>query len=188
MGLIEIIIIGIGLAMDAFAISICKGLSIKEINLQKAIVISSYFGIFQAGMPVMGYVLSKRFENFVTSIDHWIAFFLLFFIGLNMIKDAFEKKEDKNLENDDMGFKEMVMLSVATSIDALAVGITFAFLNVDIFSSTIIIGIITFIISLLGVFIGKRFGDIFEKKAEVLGGIILILIGIKILAQHLFFT
>ena len=184
MGIVEIIFIAIGLAMDAFAVSVCKGLSMKKMSWKKAIIIALYFGIFQALMPVIGYALGIGFEESIKFIDHWIAFGLLAFIGGNMIKEALSKEEDDN-QNDDVNFKTMVVLAVATSIDALAVGVTFAFLNVNLILAISIIGILTFIISLLGVKIGNVFGDKFEKKAELAGGIILILIGLKILLEHL---
>ncbi len=182
--MIGIILIAIGLAMDAFAVSVCKGLSMKKISIKKLLIIALYFGIFQALMPVIGYFLGESFENLVTSIDHWIAFILLLFIGINMLKEAFGKSEDDN-KNDDTGFKTMIILGLATSIDALAVGITFAFLEINIFVIATIIGVITFIISAIGVVIGNKFGDKYEKKAEILGGVILILMGIKILLEHL---
>ena len=150
MGIIEVLLIGIGLAMDAFAVSICKGLWVKKLNLKKAIIIGLYFGIFQAVMPIIGFFLGKGFEDLVIQIDHWIAFFLLLFIGANMIKEVFKKEEDIN---DDISFKTMIILAVATSIDALACGITFAFLGVNIWFSALLIGIITFAISIIGVFI-----------------------------------
>ena len=169
--------------MDAFAVSICKGLSMKKIILKKAIIIALYFGFFQALMPVIGYFLGTTFSNLVTSIDHWIAFGLLTIIGGNMIKESFDDEEEKR--NDKVDFKTMIILSIATSIDALAVGITFAFLKVNIILSVIFIGTITFLISLIGVKIGNKFGDKFQNKAELLGGITLILIGLKILLEHL---
>ncbi len=153
MGIIEILLIGIGLAMDAFAVSICKGLSMKKLSLKKAIIIGAYFGIFQAGMPIIGYFLGKSFENLVLQIDHWIAFILLLFIGLNMIKEVFGKEENVD---DDISFKTMVVFAVATSIDALACGITFAFLGANIWLSAFLIGIITFAISVIGVFIRRQ--------------------------------
>ena len=183
MKFLEIFLIGIGLAMDAFAVSICKGLSMKKINYKKTIIIALYFGIFQAIMPVIGYFLGTTFESLVTQIDHWIAFILLGIIGINMIKEAFSK-ESENC-NDKVDFKTMILLAIATSIDALAVGITFAFLKTEILSAVTMIGIITFILSLIGVNIGNKFGDKHEKNAEILGGIILILMGIKILIEHL---
>lgn len=182
MTLLEILLIAIGLAMDAFAVSICKGISLKKMNWKKAIIVALYFGIFQALMPVIGYILGSAFEVFVTKIDHWIAFALLAFIGVNMLKDAFTNNTDNLNENVD--FKTMIILAIATSIDALAVGITFAFLQVNIAISSVIIGIVTFIISIIGVKIGNKFGDKYERKAEVVGGFILIFMGIKILLEH----
>ncbi len=182
MGLIEIILIGIGLAMDAFAVSICKGLSMKKMDWKKAIIIGLYFGGFQALMPAIGYFLGIGFETKIKNIDHWVAFILLSFIGINMIKEAFQENDKDADENID--FKTMIILSIATSIDALTVGITFAFLNVNIFLAISIIGIITFIISSIGVKIGNVFGDKYESKAEITGGVILILIGLKILLEH----
>ena len=183
MSLIEICFISIGLAMDAFAVSICKGLSMKRINIKKMIVIALYFGIFQAGMPVIGYFLGTAFESFVTNIDHWIAFILLSIIGINMIRESFDAEDEK--KNDNVDFKTMIVLAIATSIDALTVGITFAFFNINIIVAILIIGIITFIMSIFGVKIGNKFGDKFQNKAELLGGIILILMGLKILLEHL---
>ncbi len=183
MTLTEIILISIGLAMDAFAVSICKGLSIKKINWKVICIVGLYFGIFQAGMPIIGYFLGKGFESFVTKIDHWIAFILLSFIGINMIKEAFSK--DENINGDDLSFKTMIILAIATSIDALAVGITFAFFDVNIIFSISMIGIITFILSAIGVILGNKFGNKYEKKSQLLGGLILIIIGIKILIEHL---
>lgn len=180
---IEILLIGIGLAMDAFAVSIYKGLSMKSMSWRKALIVGLYFGTFQALMPVIGYFLGATFENLVTQIDHWIAFALLTFIGSNMLKEAFTKNEENR--NDNVDFKTMIILAIATSIDALAVGITFAFLKVDIILATIIIGIVTLIICIIGVKLGNKFGDKYERKAEVVGGAILILIGLKILLEHL---
>ncbi len=168
--------------MDAFAVSICKGLSMKKININKIVIIALYFGIFQAIMPLIGYFLGKGFENFVTQIDHWIAFVLLLFIGANMIKDSFNDNED---ENDDTGFKTMIILAIATSIDALAIGITFAFLGTNIVLATSIIGVVTFALSAIGVIIGNRFGNRYEKVAKIIGGTILIIMGAKILFEHL---
>lgn len=184
MGIIEILLLGVSLSMDAFAVSICKGLSMKKINWKKAIIIGIYFGIFQALMPAIGYFLGSTFESFVTNIDHWIAFILLALIGGNMIKEAFSEKETESY-NDNVDFKTMVVLAIATSIDALAVGITFAFLNVNLLLAISLIGITTFIISLLGVKLGNKFGSKYEKKAQITGGIILIIIGLKILLEHL---
>ena len=169
--------------MDAFAVSVCKGISMKKMNWKKACIIGLWFGGFQALMPTLGYFLGSAFESLVTNIDHWIAFILLAIIGGNMIKEAFSK--DKEESNDDISFKTMLMLAIATSIDALAVGITFAFLNVNLLLSISMIGIITFVISIIGTKVGNRFGNKYEKNAELAGGIILILIGLKILLEHL---
>jgi putative Mn2+ efflux pump MntP len=169
--------------MDAFAVSICKGLSMKKMEWKKAGIIGLYFGGFQALMPVIGYLLGKSFESKITSIDHWIAFVLLAFIGLNMIREAFSKEEEK--ADDKIDFKTMFVLAVATSIDALSVGITFAFLNVNLILAISLIGIITFILSIIGVKVGNVFGDKYEAKAEFVGGVILILLGVKILLEHL---
>ena len=184
MEIIEILLLGISLSMDAFAVSVCKGLSMKEINWKKAIIIGLYFGIFQALMPVIGYILGSTFESLVTNIDHWIAFVLLVLIGGNMIREALSKEENDNY-NDDVDFKTMSILAIATSIDALAIGITFAFLNVNVSFAVTLIGITTFIISLIGVKLGNKFGSNYKSKAWIAGGIVLILIGIKILLEHL---
>ena len=183
MELFEIIVIAIGLAMDAFAVSVCKGLSMKKIDWKKAIIIAVYFGIFQALMPVLGYFLGSSFSAFVQKVDHWIAFILLSIIGVNMIKESTDDEVEKR--NDNVDFKTMVVLAIATSIDALAVGVTFAFFEVNILIAISIIGIITFILSIFGVIIGNKFGDKFQNKAEFAGGIILIIIGLKILLEHL---
>ena len=183
MGLIEIIFIGIGLAMDAFAVSVCKGLSMKKFDLKIGIIIALYFGAFQAIMPLIGYLLGSNFQELVISVDHWIAFFLLGIIGVEMIKDSFNKDNEDG--NDKIDVKTMLILSIATSIDALAVGVTFAFLETNIFPAISIIGVITFLLSFLGVKIGKKFGDKLKVKAQLMGGIILIVIGIKILLEHL---
>ena len=183
MGIFEILLIALGVAMDAFAVSVCKGLSMKKLNIKKTIIIGLYFGISQAIMPLLGYFLGSRFQNIVMDIDHWIAFILLGFIGISMIKEAFEN-ENENI-NDDVSFKIMSILAIATSIDALAIGITFAFFEINLNLAILIIGIVTFFISILGVKIGNKFGSKYENKAEIVGGIILILIGVKILLEHL---
>ena len=174
MELFEIVVIGIGLAMDAFAVSVCKGLSMKKLDWKKAIIIALYFGIFQALMPVLGYFLGSTFSSFVQQVDHWIAFILLAIIGGNMIKDSTDDEEEKR--NDKVDVKTMVLL---------AIGVTFAFFEVNLLLSISIIGIITFVLSVLGVIIGNKFGDKFQNKAELAGGIILIIIGLKILLEHL---
>ena len=163
MGAIEILLISIGLAMDAFAVSVCKGLAMKKMSWKKAIIIGLYFGIFQAVMPVIGYFLGTTFEKFITNVDHWVAFILLVGIGINMVKEAFDKESENR--NDNVDVKTMLVLSIATSIDALAIGITFACLKIHIVMPVITIGLITFIISVIGVKIGNRFGDKYEKKA-----------------------
>ena len=183
MGIVEMLLISIGLAMDAFAVSICKGISMKKMDWKKAIIIGIWFGVFQASMPIIGYFLGMTFEEIIISIDHWIAFVLLSFIGIKMIKETFNK--DSESCNDDTSFKSMLILAIATSIDALAVGVTFAFLNVNIILAVSLIAIITFVISCIGVKLGNVFGDKYEKKAELTGGIVLILIGLKILLEHL---
>jgi putative Mn2+ efflux pump MntP len=183
MGIFDIILLAVSLSMDAFAVSICKGLSMRKIDYFKAIIIGFYFGFFQGFMPLIGYFLGSAFQNFVTSVDHWIAFILLSIIGLNMIKESFSNEED-NL-NDKVDFKTMIVLAIATSIDALAVGISFAFYKVNIFTSIFLIGIITFIISIIGVFVGNKFGSKYKNKAEIVGGVVLIIIGLKILLKDL---
>ena len=183
MSLLEIILISVGLAMDAFAVAVCKGLAMKHGSTKKGIIIAIYFGAFQAIMPLIGYLLGIRFEKAIETIDHWIAFGLLTAIGINMIKESL--KNDENDINDDVGFKTMFILALATSIDALAVGVTFAFLRTNIFIPLIFIGIITFVLSFIGVKIGNKFGDKLKNKSEKLGGVILILMGIKILLDHL---
>lgn len=184
MGIIELLFIGIGLSMDAFAIAICKGLGMRKLNLKQGVVIALFFGGFQALMPMLGWLLGSQFEAYIVSVDHWIAFVLLSFIGGKMIWDAVKGGDDGE---GSYGFsiKELFLLSIATSIDALAVGVTFAFLRTPILSSAFIIGCTTFVISLAGVFIGHKFGSRFEKGAEITGGVMLILIGFKILLEHL---
>lgn len=183
MGLTEIIILSIGLSMDAFSVAMCKGLSMQKMSRKKAIIIALYFGIFQAIMPLIGYGLGIKFQQSIVNIDHWIAFILLTIIGINMIKEIWNEAENEN--NDNIDFKNMIILAIATSIDALAIGITFAFLKCNIVFSVTCIGIITFILSLIGVKIGNMFGAKYEKKAQLVGGLILILLGIKILLEHL---
>ena len=183
MNYLEIILISIGLGMDAFAVAVCKGLAMKHGNSKKGAIIAVYFGVFQSLMPLIGFLLGMRFEKAIQSIDHWIAFILLSVIGINMIKESVKRDDEKI--NDDVSFKTMIILAIATSIDALAVGVTFAFLQVKIFSSILTIGIITFFMSYIGVKIGNKFGDKLKNKSEIVGGIILIFMGIKILLDHL---
>lgn len=183
MGITELIIIAIGLSMDAFAVSIGKGLALPRVRYRHALCAGLWFGGFQALMPVAGYLLGSAFAAFVEAWDHWISFILLAYIGINMIKEAFESK----VESKDKGFaiRIMFLLAVATSIDALAVGVSLAFLNASILSSAMVIGFTTFLFSAAGVYIGNLFGNRYRKTAECIGGVILIAIGIKILIEHL---
>ncbi|NNJ29849.1 manganese efflux pump MntP [Lacrimispora defluvii] len=185
MSLLELFIIALGLSMDAFAVSICKGLCMPQMNWKNAVIAGLYFGGFQAGMPVMGYLLGSQFKEAITSYDHWIAFFLLGIIGINMIKESFSK-EEVECADCSLDPKNMFMLAIATSIDALAVGVTFAFLKVQIIPAVSFIGATTFTLSIAGIIVGNVFGSRFKSKAEFSGGIILIVMGVKILFQHLF--
>lgn len=184
---IELFLLGVGLAMDAFAVSICKGLSMTKVNKLQAVIIGLFFGGFQALMPLVGWLLGVGFQQYIEAVDHWVAFALLAFIGGKMIFEAFspEDTEQENKMDRPLNIKEMIVLAFATSIDALAVGVTFAFLDYPIFESISIIGVVTFIISVLGVFIGNFFGSKYKNKAEFAGGVILILIGLKILLEGL---
>lgn len=179
---LEIIFIGIGLSMDAFAVSICKGLAIKKITWKQPLKIASFFGLFQAIMPLLGYFLGTTFQHLVSTISHWIAFILLTFIGINMIKESATAKN--KISYNALNIKDLIMLSLATSLDALAVGITFSFFHSSILLASLIIGAITFIICTIGVLIGNKFGNHFQNSAEIIGGIILIVIGLKILFDH----
>lgn len=183
MGIIELFILAVGLSMDAFAVSVCKGLSLGKINLKNMCIAGAWFGGFQALMPFIGYLLGTRFENLVDTYDHWIAFSLLLIIGANMIREAVSGEEED--VDASMGFKSMLLLAVATSIDALAVGVTFAFLEVQIIPAITFIGCTTFILSAAGVKVGSLFGYRYKNKAEICGGVILILLGIKILLEGL---
>lgn len=183
MSLLTLFITAVGLSMDAFAVSICKGLAMKKLDFKKSLIIGLWFGGFQALMPTIGYLLGSQFEQYVTAIDHWIAFVLLALIGANMIKEALSKEEDE--ANDSIDIKTMFLLAVATSIDALAVGITYAFLQVDIIPAVSFIGVTTFVLSIVGVKVGNFFGTKYKSRAELAGGIILILMGTKILLEHL---
>ena len=183
MGTIELLLLAVGLAMDAFAVSRCKGLALEKITPKKAIIVGIWFGGFQALMPLIGYFLGASFSSYITQFDHWIAFILLSLIGGSMIKEALSGDEEK--ANGSLAFKVMLVLAVATSIDALAIGITFAFLPVNVALAVSAIGIITFVMSMIGVKIGSVFGCKWKSKAELAGGIILILSGCKILLEHL---
>lgn len=179
--LTEIILIAIGLGMDALSVSLCKGLSMKEMKWKNAIIIGLYFGIFQAVMPCIGYFVGTKFQSAIENWSHWIALVLLVLIGINMIREALFGDEEVN---DKIDFKTMIILAIATSIDALVVGVTFAILKSNIIIPVIIIGVITFIMSVVGVKIGNLFGNKMGRNAEVLGGIVLIIIGIKIVVEH----
>lgn len=184
MGLLQVVLIAVGLAMDAFAVSVCKGLKMKTIDYKYAALIAAFFGVFQAVMPFIGWVLGKQFEQYITNIDHWIAFVLLAFIGGKMIAEAFKEGEE-GVCPVTYDLKDVFMLAIATSIDALAVGITFAFLQMKILVPVLTIGVITFVLSIVGVIVGNRFGARYKSRAELAGGVILVLIGLKILLEHL---
>lgn len=187
----ELVLVGVSLAMDAFAASLCKGLGMKKLNWRHAAVIALFFGVFQAVMPLIGWFLGSRFEAYISDYDHWIAFTLLVVIGGKMMYDALRPKKEGTEEagcaaqSERLNYKELLLLAVATSIDALAVGITFAFLKVKIGMAVGVIGMITFVLSLAGVALGSRVGARFSDKAAALGGAVLILIGVKILLEHL---
>ena len=185
MDLIELFLIAVGLSMDAFAVSVCKGLAMPKCTFKKAAIVGLWFGGFQALMPAIGYILGAQFQEAIASIDHWIAFVLLALIGGNMIHEALDNDEEE--ADASLDVKTMFLLAVATSIDALAIGITFAFLKVNIIPAVCFIGIVTFIISFAGVKIGNVFGARYKNKAEIVGGVILFLLGLKILLEHLGF-
>ena len=182
-GLLELFLIAVGLSMDAFAVSVCKGLSTQTLQRRHYLIVGAWFGGFQALMPTLGYLLGSTFEQYITSVDHWVAFILLSVIGGNMLKEAFSKDE----ETTDASFapRGMLLLAVATSIDALAVGVTFAFLETPILSAVSLIGVTTFCISVAGVAVGCWFGARYKQRAEITGGVILVLLGCKILLEHL---
>ena len=192
MSLSELFIIAVGLSMDAFAVAICKGLSVQKAKIRHMAITGLYFGIFQAGMPLIGYLVGKQFAQYITRFNHWIAFVLLGLIGANMIREALSKDDDGECDcgceekNSSFGFKAMFPMAIATSIDALAIGVSFALLpDVDIVPAVSFIGIITFALSFAGVKIGNVFGAKFKSKAELAGGVILVLMGLKILLEHL---
>lgn len=187
MGITELILIAVGLAMDAFAVAVCKGLSMNRINYKHTFIIALFFGAFQGIMPTIGWALGRQFADYISNIDHWIVFILLAFIGGKMIYEALHEDEEQlDACTSVLDIKELFLLAIATSIDALAVGISFAFLGVEIVSSALLITATTFSLSFVGVIIGSKFGSMFQKKAEIAGGIILIIIGIKVLIEHLF--
>ena len=188
MGFWEILITAIALSMDAFAVSVCKGLATEKVEIKHMALTGAWFGGFQALMPLIGYFLGAAFKDFITAVDHWIAFALLGFLGVNMLREALGKDDDDcGCDECDaaMDVKTMFTMAVATSIDALAVGVTFAFLKVQIVPAVSFIGIVTFVMSFIGVKVGSIFGAKFKKKAEFFGGAVLVLMGIKILLEHL---
>ena len=185
MGIIELLLIAVGLAMDAFAVSVGKGLTLRNVTLRHVALVGVWFGGFQALMPIIGYLLGTSFSSFVDSVDHWIAFGLLVLIGLNMIRETLWGDEEG--PSADFGFRHMLLMAIATSIDALAVGISMAFLNVSIWIAALIIGVVTFIISAAGIYLGARFGSSIGSKAGIIGGLILIAIGLKIVMEHVYF-
>ena len=183
MSIFELFLLAVGLSMDAFAVSVCKGLSVKKLEAKHALLAGLYFGGFQALMPVIGYFAGSYFADIISSYDHWVVFILLLLIGANMIRESFNHDEESL--NDSFGFRTMLLLAIATSIDALAVGVSFAFLQVNIVTAASFIGIVTFILSAIGIKIGNIFGTRYKSKAELAGGIILILSGLKVLLEHL---
>lgn len=185
MGQAELFMVAIGLSMDAFAVSLCQGLKMKKLNYNHAVIIAAFFGGFQAAMPLLGWLLGRQFEHYITSFDHWIAFILLAFIGGNMLVEALRGCDCSSAYNDQLDIKELIMLAVATSIDALAIGITLAFLQVLILPAITMIGATTFSLVFVGVVLGNRFGVKYKSKAEMAGGLVLIIIGVKILLEHL---
>lgn len=185
-GIFELVLIAVGLSMDAFAVSICNAMTVNNLRLRDAAKFGLFFGVFQALMPLIGWAAGKTFSSYVVALDHWVAFVLLSFIGGKMIFDAVRGEEECSNENP-LKFKVLLVLAIATSIDALAVGITFAFMEMAVLPSVLLIGSITFLISTVGALIGKKAGGALGSRAEIVGGIILILIGAKILIEHLFF-
>ena len=183
MSLTELFIIAVGLSMDAFAVAVCKGLAMPRMSWKGALIVGLYFGGFQAAMPLLGYFLGSKFSMAIRAYDHWVAFLRLVLIGAGMVKESFEK--DESCANASLDVRGMVLLAVATSIDALAVGVTFAFLNVDIVPAVSFIGAVTFTLSMVGVKVGNAFGCKYKSRAELAGGAILILMGLKILLEHL---
>lgn len=183
MGFLELFLLAIGLSMDAFAVAVCKGLAMKKVTPKQMVIVGAWFGVFQALMPAIGYLLGSAFQQYIAAIDHWVAFLLLGLIGGNMVREALSKGEEP--ADASLSFRTMLVLAVATSIDALAVGITFAFLNVNLLASVLMIGLTTFLLSIVGVKLGSLFGNRYQAKAELAGGVILILLGVKILLEHL---
>lgn len=185
MSIYEILILAVALAMDAFAVSVCKGLAMKKINYTHTAIIALFMGFFQALMPIIGWLLGSGFQNIIREFDHWIAFVLLAFIGGKMVLESLHDNQETNCKKESiLDVKELFVLAIATSIDALATGITFAFLQVNIVMSALLIGVITYVICFFGVIIGNKFGAKYKSKAEIAGGIVLILLGLKILLEH----
>lgn len=185
MSFVELLLLSVGLAMDAFSVSVCKGLGMRRVSMRVALALAIAFGVFQAGMPVIGWALGSQFLWLIEPVDHWIAFGLLALIGSNMIREAVTEEDEGEETSERIDWGELLMLAIATSIDALTVGIAFASLSVDIVVSVSLIGVTTFCLSLAGVFLGNRFGMRFRRPASIAGGIILILIGTKVLLEHL---
>lgn len=186
MGIVELLLVAVGLSMDAFAVAVCKGLGMKRLNMRTAAVLALFFGGFQALMPLIGWLLGSQFMWLIEPVDHWVAFVLLVFIGAKMLWEALHDEEDCDCEDTSrIDLREYLMLAVATSIDALAVGISFAALSVDIVPAVSLIGLITFVLTLVGVAVGHFFGSRYERPASIAGGVVLILIGVKILLEHL---
>lgn len=183
MGLVSTVLLAVSLAMDAFAVAICKGLAMQKLTVKNMAIVGFWFGAFQALMPTIGYFLGSAFEDKITAIDHWIGFVLLAIIGVNMIREALSDEEEETTGT--LGVKEMFLLAIATSIDALAVGITFAFVEMNVLLAVVLIGIITFAISMLGVKIGNVFGTKYKAKAEIAGGTVLVLLGVNMLLEGL---
>lgn len=185
MGIVELFLIAVGLSMDAFSVSVCKGLGMRKINVRIALILAVLFGGFQGLMPVIGWFLGSQFMWLIEPIDHWIAFGLLAFIGGKMIWEAVHEDEESAVQEVRVDWGEFLMLAIATSIDALAVGISFAALNVNIVPAVLLIGITTFVLSLVGVVLGNLFGSRYQRPSEIVGGIVLVLIGLKVLLEHL---
>ena len=185
MGIFMLVITAVGLSMDAFAVSVCNGISLKSGGLKSASIVGLYFGVFQAVMPLLGFFLAAQFASHIQAMDHWVAFALLAIIGGKMIWESFSKKE-KPCEEVSLRPRKMIPMAFATSVDAMAVGISFAFLQIDIVLAVSLIGVITCVLSMVGVKLGSLFGARFTKKAELMGGVVLVLIGTKILVEHLF--
>ena len=185
MTIFELLLLAVGLSMDAFAVSVCKGLAMRRIRPRSAAIVGLWFGGFQAGMPLLGWLLGSRFAGSIEKVDHWVAFALLVLIGANMIRESLSKGDDENSAAASLSFKAMLPAAVATSIDALAVGVTFAFLQVNPLSAAGFIGATTFLLSGVGVYVGSAFGTRYKSRAELTGGVILVLLGLKILLEHL---